>query len=50
MKTPTFRSLCFPDSIKARGMESVDELPTYFFRDDGNKVWDATKRSVNKQF
>ncbi|CAL8390978.1 unnamed protein product [Arctogadus glacialis] len=47
MKTLTFKSLCFPDSIKARNMESVDELPTYFFRDDGNKVWDATKSFVS---
>uniref|UniRef100_A0A8C5BC38 Arachidonate 5-lipoxygenase a n=1 Tax=Gadus morhua TaxID=8049 RepID=A0A8C5BC38_GADMO len=47
MKTLTFKSLCFPDSIKARNMESVEELPTYFFRDDGNKVWDATKSFVS---
>ncbi|KAG7265104.1 hypothetical protein CRUP_018232 [Coryphaenoides rupestris] len=47
MKTLTFRSLCFPDDIAARGMDNVDELPTYFFRDDGYKVWNATKSFVS---
>ncbi|XP_060943464.1 polyunsaturated fatty acid 5-lipoxygenase isoform X4 [Limanda limanda] len=42
-KTLTFRSLCFPDMIKSRGMDSKEELPTYFYRDDGNSVWEATK-------
>ncbi|XP_034464236.1 arachidonate 5-lipoxygenase [Hippoglossus hippoglossus] len=42
-KTLTFRSLCFPDMIKARGMDSKEELPTYFYRDDGYSVWEATK-------
>lgn len=45
VKTLTFRSLCFPDGMAARGVDNVDELPTYFFRDDGYKVWNATKRS-----
>lgn len=44
MKTLTFRSFCFPDMIKSRGMDSTEELPTYFYRDDGYKVWEATKR------
>ncbi|XP_066524198.1 polyunsaturated fatty acid 5-lipoxygenase-like isoform X3 [Hoplias malabaricus] len=30
---------------KARGME---ELPNYFYRDDGNRVWDVVKRFVSK--
>ncbi|XP_061545260.1 polyunsaturated fatty acid 5-lipoxygenase-like [Phycodurus eques] len=47
MKTLTFRSLCFPDMIKARGMESKEALPTYFYRDDGYKVWEATKSFVS---
>lgn len=44
VKTLTFRSLCFPDLIKSRGVDSKEELPTYFYRDDGYKVWEATKR------
>lgn len=44
MKNLTYRSLCFPDMIKARCVESKEELPTYFYRDDGYKVWEATKR------
>ncbi|XP_077469159.1 polyunsaturated fatty acid 5-lipoxygenase-like [Stigmatopora argus] len=45
-KALTFRSLCFPDTIKARGMDSQQEVPTYFYRDDGYKVWEATKSFV----
>uniref|UniRef100_A0A8C7N2J5 Arachidonate 5-lipoxygenase n=1 Tax=Oncorhynchus kisutch TaxID=8019 RepID=A0A8C7N2J5_ONCKI len=45
MRSLTFRSLCFPDAIKARGMDSPEDLPYYYYRDDGNRVWDATKRS-----
>lgn len=44
MKSLTFRSLCFPDAIKARGVHKKEELPTYFYRDDGYKVWEATMR------
>lgn len=44
MKSLTFRSLCFPDAIKARGVDRKEELPTYFYRDDGYRVWEATKR------
>ncbi|XP_037127187.1 polyunsaturated fatty acid 5-lipoxygenase isoform X3 [Syngnathus acus] len=47
MKTLTFRSLCFPDMIKARGMDSKQEVPNYFYRDDGHKVWEATKSFVS---
>ncbi|KAJ8248593.1 hypothetical protein GJAV_G00243660 [Gymnothorax javanicus] len=41
MKTFTYRSLIFPEAIKARGMDNQEELPTYFYRDDGYKVWEA---------
>lgn len=44
MKSLTFRSLCFPDTIKTRGVHKKEELPTYFYRDDGYKVWEATMR------
>ncbi|XP_056903155.1 polyunsaturated fatty acid 5-lipoxygenase-like [Takifugu flavidus] len=45
-KTLTFGSLCFPDSFKTRGMDSKEELPTYFYRDDGLKVWEAIKSYI----
>lgn len=44
VKNLTFRSLCFPDAITARGVDSKEDLPTYFYRDDGYLVWGATKR------
>lgn len=47
MKTFTYRSMCFPDDIKARGVESQEELPFYFYRDDGSKVWEAIKCFVS---
>ncbi|XP_013880454.1 polyunsaturated fatty acid 5-lipoxygenase isoform X2 [Austrofundulus limnaeus] len=47
MKTLTFRSLCFPDMIKSRGVDSKDDLPTYFYRDDGYRVWETTKNFVS---
>uniref|UniRef100_UPI0037E71396 polyunsaturated fatty acid 5-lipoxygenase-like n=1 Tax=Semicossyphus pulcher TaxID=241346 RepID=UPI0037E71396 len=47
MKSLTFSSLCFPDMIKSRGVDKKDELPTYFYRDDGYMVWEATKNFVS---
>lgn len=44
MKSLTYKTLCFPDNMKARGLDKKDEVPTYFYRDDGYRVWDATKR------
>ncbi|XP_077585623.1 polyunsaturated fatty acid 5-lipoxygenase-like [Stigmatopora nigra] len=46
MKTLTFTSLCFPDEMVARGMDSEQEVPPYFYRNDGRKVWEATKSFV----
>jgi len=45
MKTLTYKSLCFPESIRARG---VEDLPNYYYRDDGMMVWDAVKRYLIK--
>lgn len=41
MKDLTYASLCFPTAIKARGMESTEDIPYYFYRDDGLLVWEA---------
>ncbi|XP_056616352.1 polyunsaturated fatty acid 5-lipoxygenase [Triplophysa dalaica] len=46
MKTFTYKSLCFPEGIKARGMDNKEELPTYFYRDDGCRVWEAVTNFV----
>lgn len=46
MKSLKFRSMCFPDSVEARGVHRKQELPTYFYRDDGYRVWEATRRSA----
>uniref|UniRef100_A0A4W3K353 Arachidonate 5-lipoxygenase b, tandem duplicate 3 n=1 Tax=Callorhinchus milii TaxID=7868 RepID=A0A4W3K353_CALMI len=39
----TYASLCFPEAIRLRGVESSEDLPYYYFRDDGLKVWDAVQ-------
>ncbi|XP_078499243.1 polyunsaturated fatty acid 5-lipoxygenase-like [Lissotriton helveticus] len=47
MKELTYDSICFPDSIKLKGMESKEDVPYYFYRDDGSQVWNAIKHFVN---
>nr|XP_010983593.2 arachidonate 5-lipoxygenase isoform X1 [Camelus dromedarius] len=43
MQNLTYSSLCFPEAIKARGMDSMEDIPYYFYRDDGLLVWEAIK-------
>ncbi|XP_051743107.1 polyunsaturated fatty acid 5-lipoxygenase-like [Ctenopharyngodon idella] len=43
----TYKSMWFPEDIKARGMDSQEDIPNYYYRDDGLKVWDAVKRFVS---
>ncbi|EPY75230.1 Arachidonate 5-lipoxygenase-like protein [Camelus ferus] len=43
MQNLTYSSLCFPEAIKARGMDSTEDIPYYFYRDDGLLVWEAIK-------
>nr|XP_006009318.1 PREDICTED: arachidonate 5-lipoxygenase [Latimeria chalumnae] len=43
MEELTYTSLCFPEAVKMKGLDSKEELPYYHYRDDGLAVWDAIK-------
>ncbi|XP_042559402.1 polyunsaturated fatty acid lipoxygenase ALOX15B-like [Clupea harengus] len=39
----TYSSLCLPDNISERGL---DEVPHYYYRDDGMKMWNVINKYV----
>ncbi|XP_007567349.1 arachidonate 12-lipoxygenase, 12R-type-like [Poecilia latipinna] len=43
LSSMTYRSLCIPDDIEDRGMK---DIPNFFYRDDGLKLWDILHRFV----
>ncbi|KAJ1142996.1 hypothetical protein NDU88_009308 [Pleurodeles waltl] len=41
MEHLTYDSLVFPQTFKMKGMDNPEDVPYYFYRDDGTKVWNA---------
>ncbi|XP_036789712.1 hydroperoxide isomerase ALOXE3-like [Oncorhynchus mykiss] len=45
MASLTYSSLCMPEDITERGLESI---PNFFYREDGLRLWDIVHRFVQK--
>lgn len=41
LSSVTYSSLCLPDNIAERGLESV---PNFYYRDDGLRLWNIINR------
>lgn len=41
----TYKSMCFPDNIEARGLHGLKE---YFYKDDGLLIWSAISKYVER--
>lgn len=41
MQELSFTALCLPEDIRARG---VEDIPGYYYRDDGLQIWGAVER------